>query len=559
MDEEIRRRARAARAEVEGHVDVESELAAHRARPMPGVTPISALPSRGRIVAVAGSIAAVAVAIVGGVVLFGGTDSIETTEPSTPTVATSDARPAATPATAGPVTTTPTSDGPGAPADVASTTTPSIPNAPATAASTTTSTVAPTTTVAATVPITVPITVPSNAVSWRSLPSESAGIPRSCANGFVDCTQLLVDLHGTLVSYDPTTRRLTRHSTPPVEATLPTTLADGSFLWHLGPDDVVYLGVPGASDEHETDVVAVTLAADDSARELARWSGVTDSSGDSDLVATREGLVVVGCCDHELLRPAPDAEVVVPWVGRDGGDATISGPVMRTEVEFPTLTVHRENDLPAGTRSWTFEPPADWQPRGMPTVLPTFDGGFVATTYGSGDETIIRGWDDGTIAMVVIEPERDGTVPFPHLDPNGRATVADGDHFARFEPVADRAEFWAGRPEYGDDGGVTLPDIDTAIDFEAAWARDPIAFGNAVAGRLAANERRTIELQRPSDAEFVVSVTTSDHFDDSVSASRLELTLRRDDDGRFRFVSGHWAQTCQPGRGQQDFAAELCV
>jgi hypothetical protein len=106
---------------------------------------------------------------------------------------------------------------------------------------------------------------------------------------------------------------------------------------------------------------------------------------------------------------------------------------------------------------------------------------------------------------------------------------------------------------------VALPDIDTAIDFEAGWARNPVAFGNAVAGRVAVNERRTIEYERPGESEFTVTVTTSNFFDDSVFASRLQLTLSRDDDGRFRFESGQQTHACQPGRGQQDFSAELCV
>ena len=63
----------------------------------------------------------------------------------------------------------------------------------------------------------------------------------------------------------------------------------------------------------------------------------------------------------------------------------------------------------------------------------------------------------------------------------------------------------------------------------------------------------------PGDDEFLVSVTTSNFFDDSVFASRLELMLRRDDVGRFRFVSGEWGQVCQPGRGQQEFSPELCI
>jgi hypothetical protein len=189
----------------------------------------------------------------------------------------------------------------------------------------------------------------------------------------------------------------------------------------------------------------------------------------------------------------------------------------------------------------------------MPTVIPTFDGGFIATTFGN-QQSVIRGWLDGTVTIETID-----TFEPLSLDPNGRVMIADDDRFARFEPVADRSEHWGGRAEYRDGGSVTLPDIDTAIDFDVTWARNPIAFGNAVAGRVAVNERRTIEYDRTSDAEFVVTVTTSNFFDDSVFATRLELTLNRIDDGRFRFVSGRWSQACQPGRGHEDFSPDLCI
>ncbi|MDW3215365.1 MAG: hypothetical protein R8G01_15295 [Ilumatobacteraceae bacterium] len=402
---------------------------------------------------------------------------------------------------------------------------------------------------------TVPTTVPAaTAVAWQTLTWEAAGIERDCSGEeSVGCTQILVDRDGSIVSYDPTTRALTRRTTPAITAQVDEGLGDVA-LQLLGPDHIVYLNVDAAEPgDGAADLVAMSLAPDDAGRVLGRWAGITDRVGDQDLVATRDGLVVVGCCDHELLRPAPDAELVLPWIGRDGGTTSISGPVMRTEVDAPTLTVHRDDDLPAGTRTWSFDLPADWQPRGMPTVIPTFDGGFIATTYGT-NQTITRGWVDGTITTVSLD-----TFEFPILDPNGRVMIADGDRFVRIEPFGDRTEYWAGRPEYGDDGTVTLPDIDTPIDAEAPWARNPIAFGNAVAGRLAVNERRTIEYVRPTASEFRVTVVTSNFFDDSVFASRLELMLRRDDVGRFRFVSGEWGQVCQPGRGQQEFSPELCI
>ena len=408
-----------------------------------------------------------------------------------------------------------------------------------------TTTTTSTSTTTTSTPATVPTTVPSAAVSWRSLPWEATRIERACADEeFVGCTQILVDRDGSIVSYDPTTRTLTRHSTPTVTAQVDDGLGD-VYLHVLGPDQVVYLNVDAAMPgDGAADLLAVSLAPGDVGRQLGRWPDITDRVGDQDLVATRDGLVVVDCCDAARLRPAPDADVVLPWVGRDGGDVSIDGPVMRTEVDRSTLTVHRENDLPTGTRSWTFEPPSDWQARGMPTVLPTFDGGFVATTFDGVDQTVIRGWIDGTIDMITIDATPD-FASLAALDPSGRVTVADGERFARFEPFAERAEFWAGRPEYGGDGIVALPDIDTVIDDGVGWARSPIEFGNAVAGRVAVNERRMIEHERTSDSEFRVSVVTANFFDDSVFASRIELILRRDEDGRFRFVSGQWGQVCR--------------
>jgi hypothetical protein len=535
MDDELRRRARAARAEVEAQIDVDAELVS---RPTAsGIAPITTLPPRGRSVAIAGSLAAVAVAIVGGVVLFRGPSSIQTSEPTAPIAsvgATTTIAPSAAPTTTAQITNT-TTPGP-------STTFPGT-----TTTTSTTSLPAPTTTVPA-----------APAVPWRTLPFESARLERNCSDdGLLGCTQVLADRDGSAVSYDPTTRTLTRHTVPPVSTDVDEQLGV-VYLELLGPDQVVYLNVDAATPgDAAADLLAMSLAPGDAGRVLARWSNVTDRVGDHSLVETRGGVVRIGCCDHEVLRPAPGAEVMVPWAGRDGTEVSLAGPVIRTEVDPPTLTVHRDDDLPAGTRTWTFEPPADWQPRGMPTVVPTFDGGFIAVTFGDVNPTVIRGWVDGTIEMTTIDTAPEYATPI--LDPNGRVIVADGDRFARFEPFEERTEFWEGRPEVGDDGTVTLPDIDTAIDGDAAWSSDPVSFGNAVAGRVEINELRTIELVQQSEFEFHVTVTTSNHFDDSVFATRFAFTLSRDDAGRFRFVSGQWAQTCQPGRGQQDFSAELCV
>jgi hypothetical protein len=126
MDDELRRRARAARAEIEAQVDVEAELVG---RPTTSsIAPITTLPPRGRIVAIVGSIAAVAVAIVGGVVLFRGPSSIQTSEPTVPIAsvgATTTIAPSAASTTTGPGPAT-TSPGPTTTIDPASSDTASV-------------------------------------------------------------------------------------------------------------------------------------------------------------------------------------------------------------------------------------------------------------------------------------------------------------------------------------------------------------------------------------------------------------------------------------------------
>lgn len=389
---------------------------------------------------------------------------------------------------------------------------------------------------------------------WRRLRWEGTRIERNCVDGAV-CTDVRVDADGSIVSYDPTTRTLTRHTTPPVRAVLPERHGTAR-LEALGPDHVAYLAVqPETPAEFAVDIVALTLDDDDAGREVGRWSGIANNVGDSDLVATRDGLVNVDCCDHAIERPAPLAPVLVPWVDRSGERTRADGPTVRAEVNGPELTIHRDDDLPAGTRSWTFAPPGGWLERGMPDVTPTYDGGFIAWTFGA-NTAITRGWTDGTIHTI----ELDNTVSVVSaMDPSGRILLADRDRFVRVDPLADRTEYWAGRPDIDADGAVQLPDVDTAIDFGAGWAFNPTAFGNAIAGRPEVNQRRTIEVVRRSESEFLVTVTRSNFFDDSVFADRYEMLLRRADTGRFRFVSGEWSQACQPGRGHQEFTPELCI
>jgi len=370
----------------------------------------------------------------------------------------------------------------------------------------------------------------------------------------LNCTGGVIhDADGTPISYDPNSRELVRHSTPPVGTQLPDDYGLWPWLYHAGPDDVVYLQVdPAVPAELGADIVAVTLADGDAGREIGRWADVANNVGDSELVATPDGLVNVNCCGPDAVRPAPDAEVLVPWIDRGGATVTSAAPTIHVELDVASMMIARTDAVPAGTREWNVRPAGDWLGRGMPHIVPTFDGGFVAAAYGGVDTTIIRGWPNGDIEQVVI-----ADVLSVELDRSGRFVLADGERLVRVEPFADRTVRPGEQAVVDVDAGtVSLPELD---EISATWMTDAVALGDAVRGPLAVHEQRTIAAEQLSEFDWRVTITTSNLFDDSVFADRWELLLNRGDDGRFTFVSGQWAQACQPNRGHQDFDRTVCV
>lgn len=384
---------------------------------------------------------------------------------------------------------------------------------------------------------------------WRRLPWEGTRVERTCDDE-TGCTQLAVDLDGSMVTYDPATRTLTRHITPPVT----TTLAEGYgdiYIEVLGPDRVVYLNIdPAVPGDAAADLVAVTLDGSDAGRELGRWDNVTDRVGDSDLVATRDGLVWVSCCGGDARRPTSDARIVLPWVGRSGEPVEMRFDPIVVEITSATrLTVER------GERAWAFDIPEGIFLRGMPSIVPTFDGGFIGSLFGQ-SPLIVRGWPDGTVDQQAIENELDG-FGWPVLDPAGRVLFEDGTRFVRVQPFDERREQWDGELDIDVEGtgAVTIRRQHSRVD--PAWGADPVAFADAIAGTVAVNERRTIEVVDRSATSVVVSVTTTNYFDDSVFGTRLLLTIDVADGGP-TLREGTWSNVCQPGRGHQTFESGLC-
>jgi hypothetical protein len=71
----------------------------------------------------------------------------------------------------------------------------------------------------------------------------------------------------------------------------------------------------------------------------------------------------------------------------------------------------------------------------------------------------------------------------------------------------------------------------------------------------------TLEATSPGEVRNFseVVVTLDGLLDDSVRAARYTIELQRDAGGMWRLRAADWAQQCQPGRGHQDFSAQLCT
>ena len=134
------------------------------------------------------------------------------------------------------------------------------------------------------------------------------------------------------------------------------------------------------------------------------------------------------------------------------------------------------------------------------------------------------------------------------------------------DPTPSAGEFtglpWEGRIEVDrDTGAFTAPGFNELIDREAPdWARTP---ESAIAMLLHFDQwdgEVGVDLTVTGDAAApTVTVTLSALGDDSVAEERYEVTLRRGDDDRYRFVSGHRTHRCQPDRGSQEFTTEPCL
>ncbi len=244
------------------------------------------------------------------------------------------------------------------------------------------------------------------------------------------CPTVAVAPDGTIVSYDDTSNTIVvgqRGSAPPRSVPVAGAPPVVGFLVAVGPDDVAYLVVqPVGVVDPIGDLIAVPLSGDGAGAVVASAPGVVDLSGDSSLVATRTGLVPVGCCGFDAVTPDPARAPLLGWVDRSGASITLDGPVVSMERTDETVSlVSTDAD---GTRA-TWAVPADevFGMQGMPDARVPADGSLLVTWWNvaDGGQRLLRLLADGGVEEIVVQP----TMSVVALSPFGQAVVYDGSRF----------------------------------------------------------------------------------------------------------------------------------
>ena len=122
---------------------------------------------------------------------------------------------------------------------------------------------------------------------------------------------------------------------------------------------------------------------------------------------------------------------------------------------------------------------------------------------------------------------------------------------------------WPGPSKPRADGTIPIADFNTYLAGDGqAFATSPTA---AVTEFLGLDDSSaavtTMRATSPGEVRnFSEVVTTLEGLlDDSVKASRYTVELQRNDAMQWRLRAAEWAQSCQSGRGHQDYSPDACV
>ncbi|BAN03718.1 hypothetical protein YM304_34040 [Ilumatobacter coccineus YM16-304] len=224
--------------------------------------------------------------------------------------------------------------------------------------------------------------------------------------------------------------------------------ASSAFLVDVGPGDIAYVWYTRRDESETARMGAFEITGSEAGRQIIEFDVGLDFSGDTEQVPTRDGFVQVGCCGPDTVRPAPDAEVVIPWVDRDGNEITNDDDTFFSTKfidQTLTITAQRGDD----TRSWAF-PDREAGPRGMPLLYELADGRVLydfEPLHSGGDSSLPIYLDpDGTVDV----GQSPGSIL--HVLPDGRAVLRDLEDQAYAlaelaEPAADETDPISPHPE----------------------------------------------------------------------------------------------------------------
>jgi len=364
------------------------------------------------------------------------------------------------------------------------------------------------------------------------------------------CPSFAAGDDGWLVVYDPRTRTFTFPTGGPPGAPTVAVEADldpvRTSLVAVGPEQVAYLLTQSpTTDDPDGELVAVSLHGRDAGRVLARSDQRVDTSGDTDVVATREGLVAVGCCGTDDLRPDPAQAPLMRWVGRDGRIVVHEAPQVRIEVHDGTFDVVLTDGIVEEAR-WVAPVPAPAGLRGMPRTS-AVDGAVLV-----GYHDVIAG------APVLLRLDASGATMIS--PPPGTSIVAFGPYGSVLVTVAEGTWQWI--PPALAAGRDSLAEVLDRLGATAAGSPEDLITGLAASYRVsscgdAASERTTVEavgIERESAERLRIRLAVREPCDDAVAGFDEDLTLVRSAEGTWGVVEAQRRALCRRG-----VAGDLCV
>lgn len=392
---------------------------------------------------------------------------------------------------------------------------------------------------------------PAQTSTVETSPVVGEPVPLQCA-GFRVCTfdhladGRLVQLGNDGGESGPPTFSIYDDSGTTIEATglLGNFDAVGAFLVDVGPGDIAYVWYQDREEPEVARMGAFELTGQEAGRQITQFEARIDFSGDTEQVTTRDGFVNVGCCGPDAVRPAPEAEVVIPWVDRDGNEITNDEDAFFTS-EFVDQTLSISATRGGVLQTWSF-PEQEAGPRGMPTLHELDDGRvfFVfeplhnsgsgpIPAYLNADGTVDFGGSPGIIlhavpdGRVVLRDMQAQTYSLATLSPPTPATIE-----ASTEPSESAPSTTVTAPESSIMRPLVAVNTDgDAVYFDENDANPTVIFdGPEVTEPLVGDGPNSVDLVAYSAAEdrFVVSRCCSPIVGQIVSARADRLPMPAD-------------------------------